>query len=536
MPTPISPEAGTRTPEKPEVGAIIPRVVFEESITKKHRSIFKSIDPERQRKIIFLSDSSLVKPQPGQEYNVRIVEDTDPENPMMGKYIVDIELSPEEIDAMEFTAPLEEETNKPISVKRNSVRVMGISLDRRAEAGPRVPQAERFEDFSVDKFSLELLTVIAKSAALDLPLLLEGEAATGKSYTIEYLASLCNQEVYRMSMNGQTDTTDLIGKWVPRTEGVRKQIEKLLKEPDSCRSAEAKKLIILKTRIAPAAEGEEINPAIEEPLIGLTKEEMEQIAAWEGIEVPEGEWMWQNGDIPKQMKEGAWSVLDEVNTCEPQILVRLNALLEKGGQLVLSEDGSRVVPRDPNFRLFATVNPPGGRYKGRVPLSAEWISRWNYQNVGDLPKEIRARRLKLKMGRELPELDVENDTDLQGKPYHLMKAEPVGAGQELTDFYEEAWIDNLCNSFADLITKVAIMAEKEEIGKDQKQKFAYDQRDDDRFVAYLERFHEPGRMREVIAEAIEYLIVNKCRLAADRNKVRDQLRLITIPEPKEKKK
>ena len=59
----------------------------------------------------------------------------------------------------------------------------------------------------------------------------------------------------------------------------------------------------------------------------------------------------------------------------------------------MSEDGSKIVPRHKDFRLFATVNPPGGRYKGRIPLSAEWISRWNYQNVGELPKEIRALRL-----------------------------------------------------------------------------------------------------------------------------------------------
>lgn len=534
---PTSPENKPMTPEIPEVGDIISNVVFQESVSKKGVSIFKSIDEERKRKIIFLSETAIFKPEPGKEYNIRIIGDTDPSNPMMGKYIAELELSDEEIGAMEFSAPLEEDSKKPIKVKRNSVSIMGINLPRQLEIGPRVPQAERFIDFSLDKFSLELLTVISKSAALDQPLLLEGEAATGKSYTIEYLASLCNQEVYRMSMNGQTDTTDLIGKWVPRTEGVRKKIEKLLKDPESCQNDDAKKLIYKKTRILPATqEGEEANPLAEEPLVGLTKEEMEQIASWEGIEVAEGEWMWQNGDIPKQMETGAWSVLDEVNTCEPQILVRLNALLEKGGQLVLSEDGSRVVPRHENFRLFATVNPPGGRYKGRVPLSAEWISRWNYQNVGDLPKEIRARRLKVRMGRELPDLDVETDTDLQSKPYHLIKEEPLESGQHLSDFYEDSWIDDLCDRFAELISKAASLAEKEEIGKDQKQKFAYDQRDDDRFVTYLMRFREKGRMQQVVAEAIEYVVVNKCRSALDRTKVRTLLSLIAIPEPKEKKK
>src|SRR3989338_6271017 len=279
-----------------------------------------------------------------------------------------------------------------IDIASENASIAGVDIERNLEVGPRVPSAEKFGAFSEDEFSLNLLQIIAKSAALDQPLLLEGEAAVGKSYTIEYLAHLCNKEVYRMSLNGQTDTTDLIGKWIPRTETVRKKIELLLKKPDLCKNEEARHLIETKMRIKRVGK-KEIAPEQAEPATGLTKEELEMIATLEGIEVPEGDWVWQDGDIPKQMKNGAWSVLDEVNTCEQQILVRLNALLEKGGQLVLSEDGSKVVARHKDFRLFATVNPPGGRYKGRIPLSAEWISRWNYQNVGELPKEVRAQRL-----------------------------------------------------------------------------------------------------------------------------------------------
>lgn len=121
-----------------------------------------------------------------------------------------------------FEAPVEEAPTKPIEVGIDRVNILGVDLARNKERKERVPRADKFRDFSADKFSLDLLQSIGKSVVLDQPLLLEGEAAVGKSYTIEYLAHLCQREVYRMSLNGQTDVTDLIGKWVPRTETLRK--------------------------------------------------------------------------------------------------------------------------------------------------------------------------------------------------------------------------------------------------------------------------------------------------------------------------
>ena len=169
-----------------------------------------------------------------------------------------------------------------------------------------MPLAERFDTFSEDEFSLNLLQIIAKSVALDHPLLLEGEAAVGKSYTIEYLAHLCNKEVYRMSLNGQTDTTDLIGKWIPRTETIRKKMESLLKNPELCKNVKARQLVEAKTQVK-QSEKQEIAPEQSEPIVGFTKEALEMIASLEGIDIPEGDWVWQDGDIPKQMKK--WSLV-----------------------------------------------------------------------------------------------------------------------------------------------------------------------------------------------------------------------------------
>ncbi len=414
----------------------------------------------------------------------------------------------------------EEESKEPVQEFENRVKILGIEMFKNRETSDKVPKPERFEDFSLDDYSLKLLQDIAKAVEMDSPLMIEGEQAIGKTITVEYLAMLLNKPVYRMSLNGQTDVTDLIGKWVPRVEGLKDKINVLLKHPEKCTSEEARKLIEAKTKIEniDVSKLKESDPSdskvIAKQKIGLTKKEMQQIAELEGIEVSESEWAWQNGDIPKQMLEGAWSVLDEVNTCEPQILVRLNAVLEKGGQLVLHEDGSKVIPRHKDFRLFATVNPPGGDFKGRVPLSAEWISRWNYQNLGKLPKNVFKSRVALSFGCTPQEPELKN--------LRYLSLSPILEDKKMTAYYQEEWLADLADKFSEFVYKGIEMLEKKSICQKQEQKFVFDQRDAVRFEDYLRKFHEVGRMKEVITEAIEHLFMNKCKDKKDR----DDLKLV----------
>ena len=64
------------------------------------------------------------------------------------------------------------------------------------------------------------------------------------------------------------------------------------------------------------------------------------------------------------MRKGWWVLLDEVNLAEPQILERLNSVLEVEPTLILTEyDNSPIDPVHPGFRLFATMNP--AEYAGR---------------------------------------------------------------------------------------------------------------------------------------------------------------------------
>jgi MoxR-like ATPase len=432
----------------------------------------------------------------------------------------------------EFEAPIaEKEKIEPIEIKEDKIVVMGVEIPRNPEPGPRTPNMDKFKNFVEDEFSLSVLQKIAKGVRLDAPTMLEGEAAVGKSFTIEYLAALANQEVYRMSLNGQTDTTDLIGKWVPRSEDWKEKIEYLYKHPEECKNPEARKLIE-SIKIKPTSDKKEIAPEKFEnqPKLGLTKEEAQKIAKLEEMSISESDWVWQDGELPRQIENGAWTVLDEVNTCEPQILVRLNSILEKSGQLALHEDGDRIPkPKDPNKKhmLFATCNPPGGKYRGRVPLSAEWISRWNYQNVGEMPLETAIFRAKKKAGCKV-ELSKEKIAE------KIISPEEIESDLKLADVFGEQWSSDFCEKYITAFYKIREMLNKGEVGQGQDQKFDYDQRDWERFEEYVRKFRESGNMKNVIEDALDYCVLAKIKNETERKKVKDvALKLIKISEPVE---
>ena len=80
-----------------------------------------------------------------------------------------------------------------------------------------------------------------------------------------------------------------------------------------------------------------------------------------------------------------------MNLAEPQILERLNSVLESEHTLVLTEGDNTVfgpggdVEVHPEFRIFGTMNP--AEYTGRNALSPAFRDRWSLWNYVDLPNE-----------------------------------------------------------------------------------------------------------------------------------------------------
>ena len=104
------------------------------------------------------------------------------------------------------------------------------------------------------------------------------------------------------------------------------------------------------------------------------------------------QWVWENGEILKAMKYGWWVILDEVNLAEPQILERLNSLLENPPKLNATEKtppiefgGATGELVHPSFRIFATMNP--AEYSGRNAMSPAYKDRWTGYSYVPLSNE-----------------------------------------------------------------------------------------------------------------------------------------------------
>lgn len=179
-----------------------------------------------------------------------------------------------------------------------------------------VADAVRFKHLCLDRLFLTTARKAALAVRHGIPCMLEGETATAKTTAILWLAMQARQNAIRVNLSGHTDTGELVGRFIPSTKSG------------------------------------------------------ENRPAWEFAE----------GYIPRALREGWWVILDEVNLAEPQVLERLNPVLELPPTLVLTEhDGRRFgiggdVPISGNFRLFGTMNP--SEYAGRATLSPAFRDRW----------------------------------------------------------------------------------------------------------------------------------------------------------------
>ena len=87
--------------------------------------------------------------------------------------------------------------------------------------------------------------------------------------------------------------------------------------------------------------------------------------AWRGGRLGGGQFEWIDSVLVKALQQGQWMLVDNVNFCSASVLDRLNALLEPGGELVISErgviDGSiPTIKPHPDFRLILAMDPRHG--------------------------------------------------------------------------------------------------------------------------------------------------------------------------------
>lgn len=251
-----------------------------------------------------------------------------------------------------------EPAGRPFIVREADIlRVGEVELPLRAHPDAHlVPPLPMFGHYVIDRSSAYILESLAESVLLGEPVLLEGSTGTSKTSSILYLASLLGQPVVRINLNGHTDTAELVGRFQPEDGTADLPPPKALWPHTDCLTERGQRLV---------------ERAIEEGR-DFTVEERQLLKAAEGW--PSRPWQWHDGLVPMAMRRGWWVILDEVNLAEPQVVERLNSVLEMPSSLVLTEYDGSMLEAAAGFHLFATMNPE--EYAGRAALSPAFLDRW----------------------------------------------------------------------------------------------------------------------------------------------------------------
>lgn len=122
------------------------------------------------------------------------------------------------------------------------------------------------------------------------------------------------------------------------------------------------------------------------PCIRINNHEHTDIQEYLGCYAPDetGKLVFREGALVTAMRKGHWIILDELNLAPTDVLEALNRLLDDNRELFLPETQD-TVRAHPDFRLFATQNPPG-MYGGRKVLSRAFRNRFVELHFDQIPQ------------------------------------------------------------------------------------------------------------------------------------------------------
>ena len=99
----------------------------------------------------------------------------------------------------------------------------------------------------------------------------------------------------------------------------------------------------------------------------------------------EGTIGFDEGILVKSMKEGAMLYLDEINAAEPDVLLRLDEVLDDRRQIVLKESGGETIQAEKSWFVISTINPL--THVGTKELPPQLLSRFPVRLRLDYPPE-----------------------------------------------------------------------------------------------------------------------------------------------------
>jgi MoxR-like ATPase len=396
----------------------------------------------------------------------------------------------------------------PVEHTPAGLRVLDLLLPYPTHRGAwatKVPDASQFQHLCMDRPFLETLRAIALGVLYGIPVALEGDTAASKTSAVLYLAHLLGQPVVRLNLNGHTDASELVGRYIPADS--TDVVDWSAITPDTqWLTQTSKRLLADATR--------EERPLSHFERLGLIGRE----------KIPVTGWRFQEGYLPQAMRHGWWILLDEMNLAETQVLERLNCALENPPGLVLTEGSGMVfgqngdVPVHPAFRMLATMNP--AEYTGRAIMSQAFADRWGlwHQAAGPGEREIEQLLLRLVFGEHPRVL-------FGGRGYKADKAAPTYPElQEIPEIH--SLLQRVAVFHHGIFKAAGGEGTTPSIGRLKKERYSFSRRILLNLVRYIaERLRVTGNPTQaLITEAIQALYIARIRDESDRKAVNNILR------------
>lgn len=103
---------------------------------------------------------------------------------------------------------------------------------------------------------------------------------------------------------------------------------------------------------------------------------------------------WIDGILTMAVRYGWIIVVDEINAATPDVLFKLNSLLDDERILILSEKDGEIITPHPNFRLVATMNPTDQGYSGTKEMNEALKDRFHITLYIDYNIDVEEKILK----------------------------------------------------------------------------------------------------------------------------------------------
>uniref|UniRef100_D8PXL7 Midasin n=1 Tax=Schizophyllum commune (strain H4-8 / FGSC 9210) TaxID=578458 RepID=D8PXL7_SCHCM len=286
------------------------------------------------------------------------------------------------------------EVEKDVNGEAVGVRAGRTYLPAKAKES-RTPLAPQ-RPFAMHRPAVILASRLATAVSLAEPLLLTGETGTGKTSVVTHLAGLLRRPLVTLNLSHQTESADLIGGFRPvdaripgselqgrfielfgatfsrkKNEKFETEVRRAVAEGRWKRAAGLWKesVRLARDRIRKRREdeqGETSTPRkrrkVEKAPEELWAQFEHDVTDFEAQHVQgNGKFAFDfvEGPLVKALRAGDWVLLDEINLASPETLECVSSILQDAtGSITLTEQGAlEPVPRHPDFRLFACMNP-----------------------------------------------------------------------------------------------------------------------------------------------------------------------------------